>query len=296
MPPNATRTLLPKGPATRRVKEPPRRAAFLQKILFQMQGPRMARWATKASAMAKRPDVTFSYDAAADLYLCDDGGKHCFAHPRRLWTLFDGRQARGKKLALQYMLDHVTFAPGDWIVDAGANTGDLSLLFSTIECPVNYIGFEPSPGEFRALEANLTHNKSLLEKEAHQIALWSDDTNALTFYLKPAKGDSSVLPIKGAIDEIKVPSARLDTVLPKRRYKLLKLEAEGAEPEILEGAAGIIENFEYVSADVGFERGMTAESTLPEVTNYLLARGFEICAFNGARTCLLFRNKELAAI
>lgn len=296
MPPNASAVALEKGPATRRVKEPPRRAAFLQKILFRMQGARMARWATKASSVTKRPDVSFTYDAAADLYVCHDGGQHSFAHPRRLWTLFDGRAARGKKLALQYMLDHVTFAPGDWIVDAGANTGDLTLLFSTIDCPVNYIGFEPSPGEFRALQANLNYNKALLEKQAHQIALWSNDSNAVTFYLKSAKGDSSVLPIKGATAEIKVPSARLDTVLPTRRYKLLKLEAEGAEPEILEGAAGIIAHFEYVAADVGFERGLSAASTLPEVTNYLLARGFEICAFNGARTCLLFHNKELATV
>lgn len=253
----------------------------------------MARWATRVSVIAGRKDIRFSYDAKEALYICHDGGTHAFAHPRRLWTLFDGRDMRGKRLAYQYMPDQVDFAPDDWIVDVGANTGDLTLLFSAIDCQVNYIGFEPSPGEFRALEQNLKSNAVLKEKSAHQMALWHDETAELVFYLKSAKGDSSVFPIKGATEEIKVPSARLDKVLPVRKYKLLKLEAEGAEPEILEGAEGIIREFEYVAADVGFERGVTSESTLPAVTNYLMARGFEVCAYNGARTCLLFRNTEV---
>ena len=284
---------LERGPATRRVKEDPRRAGFLQKILRRMKGASMARWATRVSAMAGRADIRFSYDADKAIYVCHDGGAHAFAHPRRLWTLFDGRDMRGNRLAYQYMLDQLDFAPNDWIVDVGANTGDLTLLFSAIDCPVNYIGFEPSPGEFRALEYNLKSNPALKEKTAHQLALWHDDSAELVFYLKSAKGDSSVFPIEGATEEIKVPSARLDKVLPVRKYKLLKLEAEGAEPEILEGAEGIIRQFEYVAADVGFERGVTSESTLPAVTNYLSARGFEVCAYNGSRTCLLFRNREV---
>lgn len=284
---------LERGPATRRAKEKPRRAHFCQKILRRMRGGTMARWATRVSAMAGRADIRFSYDPDNALYICHDGGTHAFAHSRRLWTLFDGRDMRGRRLAYQYMLDQLDFAPDDWIVDVGANTGDLTLLFSAMDCPVNYIGFEPSPGEFRALEYNLKSNAALKEKNAHQLALWSDDSAELVFYIKSAKGDSSVFPIEGATEEIKVSSARLDKVLPSRKYKLLKLEAEGAEPEILEGSEGIIRQFEYVAADVGFERGITTESTLPAVTNYLLARGFEVCAYNGARTCLLFRNTEL---
>lgn len=281
----------PKGEATRREREAPRRAALLQRVCRRFRGHKMAWLATKSSALSGRPDVRFSFDAERALYVCHDDGAHCFAHHRRLWTLFDGRHARGTRLAMQYMLDQIAFSQGDWIVDVGANTGDLMLAFSALDCPVNYIGFEPSPDEFRALQQNLTLNNNLMHKEAHQIALWNDDTAELTFYLQSSKADSSLLPIRNPTAEIKVPSGRLDKILPDRRYKLLKLEAEGAEPEILQGAGGIIHRFDYVAADVGFERGLTSASTLPEVTNFLTTRNFEICAYNGLRHCLLFKNK-----
>ena len=58
------------------------------------------------------------------------------------------------------------------------------------------------------------------------------------------------------------------------KVKLLKLEAEGAEPEILMGAENKLELIQYIAADLGFERGKKEESTYKQVTNFLLSRGF----------------------
>ena len=44
--------------------------------------------------------------------------------------------------------------------------------------------------------------------------------------------------------------------------KLLKLEAEGAEPEILLGGLDKIHLIDYICADVGPERGLSYETTL----------------------------------
>ena len=74
--------------------------------------------------------------------------------------------------------------------------------------------------------------------------------------------------------------------------KCLKLEAEGAEPEILEGLAEKINMIQFISADLGFERGVKCESTLLPVTNYLLSRNFEIVSLNYDRVSVLFRNKS----
>ena len=91
-------------------------------------------------------------------------------------------------------------------------------------------------------------------------------------------------------------TVRLDqAVAHLPRIKLLKLEAEGYEPEVIAGASGILDRIEYVSADVGFERGTAMQSTLPDVTNYLLSRGFEIVANGRHRLVLLFRNKAIPA-
>ena len=72
-------------------------------------------------------------------------------------------------------------------------------------------------------------------------------------------------------DKTKVPVDRLESYVSSK-IKLLKLEAEGAEPEILEGLGEKLNLVEYISADLGYERGVHCESTLVPVTNYLLER------------------------
>ena len=49
--------------------------------------------------------------------------------------------------------------------------------------------------------------------------------------------------------------ARLDNFNFKK-IKLLKVEAEGAEPEVLLGTAKILKRIEFISVDCGPERGL----------------------------------------
>ena len=53
-----------------------------------------------------------------------------------------------------------------------------------------------------------------------------------------------------------------------KEIKLLKLEAEGAEPEILQGATEFYQS-EICSADVGAERGLKYETTILETIKFL---------------------------
>jgi hypothetical protein len=55
----------------------------------------------------------------------------------------------------------------------------------------------------------------------------------------------------------------------------------------------LLPQIDYIAVDVGFERGTKALSTLPEVANFLLTRGFEIVGFEGGRYVLLFENKSV---
>ena len=52
---------------------------------------------------------------------------------------------------------------------------------------------------------------------------------------------------------------------------MFKLEAEGFEPEILEGSKQSINIVEYVALDGGEERGIAEAETLSKATNFLLA-------------------------
>jgi hypothetical protein len=77
--------------------------------------------------------------------------------------------------------------------------------------------------------------------------------------------------------------------------KLLKLEAEGAEPEILAGAEDCLERVEYISADLGPERGLALESTAAAVTNFLISRGFMLIDVVPGRWTFLFKNDRCVA-
>ena len=78
-----------------------------------------------------------------------------------------------------------------------------------------------------------------------------------------------------------------------KKIKLLKLEAEGAEPEALAGCEKLLKNIEYISADLGFERGANEESTIEDVTNFLLSRNFRLVKFELPRVVALFVNKDM---
>lgn len=73
--------------------------------------------------------------------------------------------------------------------------------------------------------------------------------------------------------------------------KFLKLEAEGAEPEILIGAVNSPPHIEYIAADLGPERGLSQENTVVAVCNYLFTRNFELLNVYPRRQVYLFRNK-----
>lgn len=284
---------LEQGPKTRRLGHRRRRAKWTLSVLSRLSGEALAKWATRAASVYRGQGLTVRFDSASNLYFVHDSEVHAFSHPKRLWTLFDGQLTRGKTLAYQYLLDQIEFKDGDHIIDVGANTGDLALSFRAMERKVHIEAFEPSPGEYAALKQNLAACSAVLSHNAYQVALWNEASDGLTFYLKPRKADSSVLPINGATGKIIVPGKRLDDIIsPAKnvRYRLLKLEAEGAEPEILEGAEALLPQIDYIAADVGFERGTDALSTLPEVTNFLTSRGFKIIGFEGGRCVVLFKN------
>ena len=77
------------------------------------------------------------------------------------------------------------------------------------------------------------------------------------------------------------------------QIQILKLEAEGAEPEILEGAGRVLERVEWIVADLGFERGSAQKTTRPEVVNFLLPQEFQLVDIRPARLVAVFKNARL---
>jgi hypothetical protein len=74
------------------------------------------------------------------------------------------------------------------------------------------------------------------------------------------------------------------------KIKCLKLEAEGAEPKILQGLGEKIKLVEFIAADLGYERGVLFESTLAPVTNFLIKNNLELIDVDHKRVSALYKN------
>jgi len=195
-----------------------------------------------------------------------------------------GLESRATALGNTYFLDLINFKTNDLVIDCGANVGDLFFWFKYRNMDINYLAFEPSIEEFRCL------SKNIFPHQAVNSALWFEEAN-IDFYLNSHEADSSVIKPKNYYDLVSVEAVPLERIITSE-VKLLKLEAEGAEPEVIRGAGKKLELIEFISADLGFERGAKNESTFIEVTNYLLENNFVLIEFSDARRCALFRNKK----
>lgn len=230
-------------------------------------------------------DTRMHFDAAGRVFRARSKDYAlCFRHEAQAYYACKrGIRKRIGMLGATYFLPQISFSPGDVVVDCGANVGELKYWFVEQGLSVEYIGIEPSPLEFRCLEENVAPSR------AFNVGLWDRD-GELDFYVSSQMADSSLIEPPEYDEIIRVPTRRLDGLLPGQAIRLLKLEAEGAEPEAVAGAEGLLDRIDYISADLGFERGVGQTSTLGEVTNFLLARGFEIVANGKKRLTVLYRR------
>jgi FkbM family methyltransferase len=178
-----------------------------------------------------------------------------------------GFEYRSKYLRAVYFLDLINFSNGDLIIDCGANVGDFEMCFKDIK--LKYIAYEPNPLDFICLRHNVG------ELRSRNVGLWNESM-ILKFYVNEEFASSSFIMPPKFTKVIDIMAVTLSSEFPNSRIKLLKLEAEGAEPEVLQGACEILNNIEYIAADVGPERGIYELSTRNEVVQYLMNSGFRI--------------------
>ena len=196
-----------------------------------------------------------------------------YADPSRcFWLYRNGISARGKFMHKSYCIDKLIFSKKDVVLDCGANSGDLFLELKGRISSDNYIGIEPNPRDFEVLKLNCP-NTTLINKAL------GIEKSFLDFFVATSNGDSSLIRPKNFQNIIKVDVISLKQLmndLNLDKVKLLKLEAEGFEPEILRGAGDRLKDIEYIAIDGGYERGISEEVTFSTLTNFLIKKNFQI--------------------
>lgn len=187
-------------------------------------------------------------------------------------------------LLYSYGLENFKIEKNDLIIDCGANVGNLYLSINRFIKTFNYIAFEPDPKVFKCLELNLDKFNNV---ELYRVGLSTENKNK-KFYVNDETGDSSLEEFNTKVS-IEINTKNLDS-FKYEKVKLLKIDAEGHELEVLLGAKNTLSNIEYIAVDMGAEKGNDNRNTVSSVTNFLIRQNFELVNFNETRTTGLFKN------
>jgi FkbM family methyltransferase len=167
--------------------------------------------------------------------------------------------------------------PGSLFVDVGANVGYHSLFAAQLGAHV--VAVEPVPWTLELLRANVWRHRADVEVVD---AAASDAAGTVWVAIDPTHRSGAQIGDQG----VEVRAAPLDQLVPEGAVDVLKVDVEGAEPQVLRGAAAILERGPVRAAIVEFRNGPHAGGEAPaDVLAFYESLGFELS--------LLRRNGEL---
>ena len=226
------------------------------------------------------------------IYKVEDNFDKIYVKRKTYINLYAGGiQNRLKKLEKEYLLENILLENEDIVIDVGACVGEVSMILGEkYKCKI--FSFEPEEDEYKCMLKNI-NNKNF---QSYNLPLWNE-IKEISFYSANELHDSSCFETEDYTHEIKKKTSTLNEIFKElltnqKKIKLLKLEAEGAEPEILKGADKILPIIKYISADVGAERGLKYETTIVDTIKFLETNNFELIKVGTPRLVCLFKNKR----
>jgi FkbM family methyltransferase len=142
----------------------------------------------------------------------------------------------------EFELAHQFLGAGDWVLDIGANVGHYTRRFSDLVGPTGrVIAFEPVPRTFELLSANvqLFANKNVtLMNAAASDACGMVGMQIPTF--ESALSNYYQAHISGGHSDVQVMTLAVDSMALPHAVKLIKIDAEGHEPAVLQGMRNLL--------------------------------------------------------
>ena len=184
------------------------------------------------------------------------------------------------------LLRRAGFQP-DVIIDVGANRGQWTLMAREYFPEATYHLVEPQPGCVPVLREIASKARRVY---VHGTAVTRPGVERVMMQGGGDRldGEGNFVPNHGAplSDAIAYPSTTLDALIVPDvgRRMLLKLDVEGHERPVLEGASAVLDHTEVIVAEFWLFRLFNEEmTTLPELIAWLEARGFALYDFASLR-------------
>ena len=163
--------------------------------------------------------------------------------------------------------------PGDLFVDIGANIGSYSVLAGSCE-GVNVVAFEPVSTSFSWLQKNIQVNKLDQKVCAKNIGL-GDQKGTICFSSNLDTLNHVVFKHEKNFSSIEVDVLTLDEVMKEKSPTVIKIDTEGYESQILNGAKITINNSSLIAILVELNgSGKRYGKEDNEIHKLLISKGF----------------------
>jgi FkbM family methyltransferase len=222
----------------------------VSRILPAQQYARLVNGVCKLLPMYARLDISRTADGAG--WIINDGVTTIHVvTPRRASLYRLSVERRLSYLAERYRLaNFVEVMAGDMVLDIGANIGEFGIahqgLFSL------YIAIEPDQAASNCLRRNMAEDN--IPYQHYGEILWKEHAY-VPFRNLSESADSGIVIDRPAIQTERRRAITLDGLI-RRRFSatFIKMDAEGAEPEVIDGGRGVFGLAEAVAIDCGCER------------------------------------------
>lgn len=171
---------------------------------------------------------------------------------------------------------------GDIVVDVGANIGYYTLIFAQLVGKSGkVIAFEPEPKNFEILKKNIAINN--YDNVIVEQKIVSEKCGSMKLYVSDSDIVGHRIQQMGDLEHfVEVESVTLDDYMKKlnldEKVNFIKIDVEGAEPNVLEGSKEILEKNDHLKIFTEFNREVVKNyGTDPKkMIDLLYEKGFEI--------------------
>ncbi len=169
------------------------------------------------------------------------------------------------------------------VLDVGASNGGFATLARNIFPTAQIHSFEPLTKSFEDLKKKFAADNNF---SAHQLVC-ADKNSEMDFFENDYTGSSSIIPMADLHKEaypqtvqakqIKVKAVRLDeyfSSLNCSKNILLKIDVQGAEDKVLNGAAAILKDVKVVFIETSFRELYVGQWLFNDTYQFLIHHGF----------------------